>query len=340
MKKSRTVMVLVIFLICIVMLICFIPFGKITELKTTPQPINEINYNNYLEDNRFDYKGDSMAWNDSSLFKSLLTVCMGNNEQLELDGVCAPFQLADGGVVYRKDHTLMYVDIDTKKHNHIADGVDRFMVYNDLIIYSTVSDESKDYRNELRKYDMSLKTDMLIYEGVADESVAEFYIHGESLFAVDENAVLIKISLDRDQSKEIIRLPIKAKPLFFMPLGDKLLYKFAGSMFIFDPESGDEKQVMIGNGTYVNDRISFICNDSNIYVSFQATKTNGSIVQNIDDENNGLWSINPTTLQKNKICSEVFDRLYLFGDNLLFGTINDNLYSIDTASKHIAKITE
>lgn len=317
------------------MLICFIFFGKTTKLKATPQPINEINYNNYLQDNRFDYKGDSMAWNDSSLFKSLLTVCMGNNEQLELDGVCAPFQLADGGVVYRNDHTLMYVDIDTKKHNYIADGVDRFMVYNDLIIYSTVSDESKDYWNELRKYDMSLKTDMLIYEGVA-----EFYIHGESLFAVDKNDVLIKISLDRDESKEIIRLPTKAYPLFFMPLGDKLLYKFAGSMFILDISTGIEERVIINESTYVNDKVRFICNDSHIYVSFQATKTNGSIVQNIDDENNGLWSINPTTLQKNKICSEVFDRLYLFGDNLLFGTINDNLYSIDTASKHIAKITE
>lgn len=38
------------------------------------------------------------------------------------------------------------------------------------------------------------------------------------------------------------------------------------------------------------------------YYSFQATEMNGSIVKNIKDTNNWLWSVNLTTLEKEKNC--------------------------------------
>lgn len=338
MKNSTAIMIVAVLLVCAMLPICLVSCGKVTALQITPQLIHEINYNNYLEENCFDYKGETIAWDASNSFQSSLVVRTGNNEQLELDDVCSPFQLVDGGVVYRKDHALMYVDFDTKKHNSIIEGIDRFIVYDNSVIYYTVivtDDRSGEHWNELRKYNLSLKTNVSVYDGVT-----EFYIHNESLFVVNKNNMLLEISLDGDEEKEIISLPEKAYPLLIMPQGERLLYAFAGSMFILDISTGIEERVIINETTHVNDKVSFICDDSHIFVSFQATKTDGSVVKKIDGNNNGLWSIDLETFQKDKICSEVFDRLYLFGDSLLFGTINDDLYRINIASKYITKITE
>ncbi len=330
--KTRIISVILALLLLAGLYVLVLFFNKTVTLNVMPQTFDGVNYNNYLEDNRLDYKDGTIAWLDYALFNPKLIYKDGKGEQTVLTGVRSPFQLTGSGVAYIKNGDLILKDTDSKKTVTAAEDVKRFLVFGDRIIYSALTD-ADNYRYGLYVYDMSRNAKKKIYE-----NVEWFYINGGRLFAVNGEYTLFELSFDSGDAKEIIRLPVKSLPVFFMPIGEKLMYSLDG-IYIFDTDTGREKKIAFSDGTYVNDKIRFICDDSRVFVSFCATKTDGSVVMDIDDDANGLWSIDPVTLEKVKICSDVFDRLYLFGDTL-FGAKENGLYRIDVQTKQIKKITE
>lgn len=292
-----------------------------------PEELATVNYNNYLQDNLIDYKGNMFACLEKELFASKLVLTDNMGDTKQVDGIYAPFQLYKDCVVFLKGNQLRLKELTEGNTLKIASGVQHFLVYKDLVLYLSEM-------NQLYAYDLLQEEQRLLYE-----DVIQYCMHQEKLFVVDKNDMLVELSLSDNSKKEICSLEIQAYPFTIMSQGQYLVIDYApNSLGFLDIESSEIKSFSLTDSQYANHKITFICDDSYVFFSFQATKTNGSIVTDIVDDNNGVWKINPQTLEKEKIVSETFDTLYLFEEKLLFGTKNNMIYKIDIEDKQITRI--
>lgn len=300
----------------------------------TLKPISEINYNNYLTENSIDYKGNWFVWQKESIFRNKTIAQNTDNEVFNVHASDSSLQIRGNQLFFTRNQKLKMQEIGSNKTENIASSVESFIVRPNDIVYLTVSkldDDKGDWQNELYLYDIKSGKKRMIYE-----DIVQFYVYDEEVFVIDYDFVLTQVS--SKGNKKICTIPVNSNPTTIMPQGDKLVYYDANNVSIFDVKSGEKQKVYVEESEYVNNRISMICDDKNIFVSFQATENNGSSVKNIDDEHNGLWSIDPKTLQKKKICDYVFDGLYLFEDTKLFGTKGNKLFQIDAVSGQVTPV--
>jgi len=313
-------------------------FNRNEKLSILPQAITEINYNNYILDNYIDYKENQFAWLKANLWGAKLTVVDNDGNYSYFDKIDAPFQINSKQIIFVKNNKLQTKDIVKNETVKIANNVDKFIAYQNYIIYSSVSifdDNDGKWKNKLYVYDLSSKESKVIYE-----NITQFYIHKKKLFAINDDKWLVEISLSDYNTKNIIDFEIDQYPFYVMPQGNNILYRSSNELKFLNLTDKSIKTVSIVESQYANNRISYICDDNNVFLSFQATKTNGSIVTDIKDENNGVWAINTLTFEKSKLCSDVFDRLYLFDGEWLFGTKNNSLYRIDIKTKQVTKVSK
>lgn len=333
--------VIVGLLIMLISITAIIQSKKQEQLLITPPTVSGINYNNYMAENCVDCRDGRFAWVTSSLLGSYLTVQDSTGHCVQVDSVGAPFQLFNDKVVFIKESPLSIINIHNKlqikdiasgESQTIAKQVSRFFVYQDIIIYGTFGDDSA-----LHLYDTNENIDRTLFTG---SFIPTFYIHRDALYVIDEEGWLTEISLTGDEPKRLTQIDIPFYSFNPQPLEDDLVYMSGSRLVFFNFNTGKQRVVSIRDSSYVNDRTHLICDDNRAFVSFQATKTNGSIVTNTEDDANGLWAVDPVTLEKKKLCDDVFDVLNLFEGDLLIGKKDGQLYSIDTQTGQVTRITK
>lgn len=296
------------------------------------------NFNNYINNNYIDSNDDKLGYLTKSVWGSKLILVDNQGKHKYLLEINSPFRIFNNKVLYVKSNKLISKSIETNKNTVIAFNVDEFQLFNDLIIYKTKSIFNNTlgvWENELFTYDILTDRNTLI-----SKNIQQFYISEDSLFTI-EDGLLFEVSLIDFSKRNITDLEIDSYPFLVMPLNkSKIVYLELNKIIIFDTESNIKDSIYLTKSDYANNRIIFICDENYIFCSFQATKTNGSVVNNKDDPNNGLWQLNTNTLEKEQLSQQVFDSLFLNGNGLLFGTKNNECFLIEVETKRVEKITE
>lgn len=299
---------------------------KPTRLTIDVAPIHSVNYNNYIQDNQLDYKGNLLGWASRSPFGGAkMTLHSGNGDSSVLSGITAPFQLLENRIVYVKNGNLLLRNLNSRQSSRIAKNVSSFLATEEYILYLA--------ENVLFQYDWN--TDKAVTLG---ENVYQFLLHQDAIYAVDFEGNLMRLEAEGTWSTLYTMQDVNF-PFCVMSHGNALVYVRNNEVRYIDLSTGKVDAVCLTEGTYANNRINFICDDKQLFVSFQATKTDGSIVKNIDYADNGLWRIDSETKEKVKLTTEVFDQLYLFDGRLLFGQTGNTLYQIHIDSGEVTQIS-
>lgn len=285
--------------------------------------VSQVNFNNYIVDNTIDYKETGFAWQNSKLLGSKLMI-MNSNEQLTtVSGVVEPFQLVNDGVLFLKRGTLIQVNLENKQKNTIAENVSRFVAVETYCYYLS---EGVVYQyNYKRQTAEALK-----------ENTNFIYVYKELLYVIDQNGCLMRY--EGGVWKDLCQLQISRYPFYVMPQNDEVVFVEGNALQYVNVYTGKKETISLLEGAHSNNRICYICDDSELYVSIQATKTDGSIVKNVDDANNGTWRVDYSTKELYRLCDDTFEQLYLFEGNQLFGEKNGYIYKIDTESGVLRRI--
>lgn len=284
---------------------------------------DQVNYNNYLLDDPLDHKDGLTVWETSSILGQQVLLSSSSGEVKELSGITTPCQIWEDQIFFIRKESLWQKPLEGGTGRSIAKSVSSFIVAEGRVYY--------------------LCQDKLFVYDLADEATQEladdvylFYFHNDQIFAMDETGVLSCLEPD-GQWSAVCTICINGFPFFIMPQREYVIDSLGYGLRYTDTSDGSTTIVPLIDNEYVNHKISFICDDDRTFVSFHATETNGSIVSKIDHPNNGVWVIDPETKIPQKICAEVFDGLYLFGEDGLFGTKNDVLYQIDPTTGQVTR---
>lgn len=324
--NRRVIFITLSIFLAIISCIMFFMFINIeSNIKFTPKRITYVNYNNYDYWSCLDYKYDKFAFIETGLMKSRLTVVDSNNYYKNLNGVKGPFSIYKDKIIYLNKSKLMVANINSSSRSLIESDVFDFIVYQDMIIFNTnYSTKTNMSRNSLYSYDFNSGEKKILYK-----DVSAYRVYKNKLLIIAEENILKEISLDSFEIKDIMQLNISSYPINFMICKDKIILQDKANSFdIIDLKSKENSVFYISKESYRNNRIVFICDDNSFYYSFQATKTDGSIVINTNSDNNGLWKLDLNTLKNEKILDETFNDLYLF-DDLLFGVKNNKIFKIN-----------
>lgn len=279
-------------------------------------PIAQVNYNNYIADNKLDYKGNQFAWQNGYAFASKMTVLNSNGEYTVHSGITNPFQILDDCVVYKQGDKLLQRSLSNQQEQCIAREVSDFVATENAVFYlagSTLFQHSWMDRNTAKLKD----------------NIVQFYIHNDQLHVIDQNGYLMRLEVDGTW-QDLCMLQITEYPFCVMPQGNFVISLRCNELVYTDIYTGATETICLSKGHYGNNRICFICDDQQLFVSFQATQTDGSIVRDIPHTDNGIWCVNFQTKQIDKLCNDTFDQLYLFAEKQLFGVKDNQLFQIDT----------
>lgn len=328
MKKNVLCIILIVGILVALLSLGFTIYivQKPDDITLTVEPVEQVNYNNYLNDNQLDFKGNHFAWLNRSVFNSQLTLLTNNGEVSNISGVSAPFQLLKDRIVFIKNRTLQSHMINSQDNQMLAENVSSFIALPDIVLYQS--------DGHLYRYDWDGGKSLLLYE-----NVQQFYIHQDQVYVIDSSFRLVRQNTDGTWT-ELVTLSVNALPVRFLQQGDFVVYNEINRLVFVDITTGATEVVQLVDGGYANNRMNFICDDARLFVSFQATTTDGSLVTDIDHVNNGLWSINPQTKEKTKLCEDVFEQLYLFEGNHLFGVRNNDLFQIDINTGAVTKVSK
>ena len=287
--------------------------------------LEQVNYNNYVMKNSIDYRYGKFIYSYDTALSSVLTVVDEKNILQNYRNIGEQFQLMNSEVVFLKDGNL-FMGLNTK--TKIATNVDSFVVLENGIIYSALSNT---YEQNLYWYDISVNQAKKI-----DNDIAAYCVDDNRCVTVNSDGWLNVHSIEN--SAKTIKIDIPAFPFHFMLQGDKIVYEHQNSLRLVNLYSGEKQEISFTKRSHANDDFTFICDKEQIFVSFCARSTNGSIVSDVKDKLNGLWRINLLTSQTEKISDETYDELFLVGD-VLFGIFENDVYQISTSTYKSIKIT-
>ena len=322
---KRTVICLLIVLGAL--LVAFAAFCLLKSERTlsfVPKTEITANYNNYVYANSLDYYSNVFAWKRGGLLGSeLITVDGSGNDSRTRIGADR-FQCIGEKTVRLNNGILV-----ANGGERIASEVDSFVAFDCGMLYlkQTDSDDSVLYW-----YDTTDKSHTEVMQDVLA------YCVDEGRIVILQNDGWLSVCSE-DSVERTVRIEVPYLPFRFMLFQDCAVYPEKNDIFLVNILTGEKKTVAFTERIYANDRLVYICDDEQIFVSFGATNTNGSIVSSVDDPANGLWKIDPVTFAAEKVSERFFDELYLFGGEL-FGISGDNVYQISASSKEIKMITE
>ena len=289
------------------------------------EPVCQVNYNNYMTDNRLDYKGNQFAWQNGSSFSPKLYLLNNDGEYTVHSGVTKPFQLLTDCVVFIKNNDLFKYQFSDQTEQRIAQKVSTFLATEDAVFYRIGSTLFRYHWTDANATELK-------------DYVDQFYIHQDQLYIIDHNGCLMRLK-DDGTWQELCLVQIEAYPFRVMPQGDFIITQDCNELVFTNIYTGARETIRLSQGDYANNQISFICNDQQLFVSFQATQTDGSIVRDIAHTDNGVWRFNSQTRRLEKLCDSTFDELYLFSDNELFGIKDGQLFQIDTKTGAVKAMT-
>lgn len=330
MKKTVLWIGLAIGLFAVIILIGILGFHVIStqesdELALSIVPVTQINYNNYVCDNQVDFKGNLFAWQESNIFSSKVSLLNDSGEHSVLTGVTAPFQLLEDRVLFVKEGILYQRILSTRTDTLIAENVYSFIAMEHTVLY--ISEDT------LFQYDLD--------DGKAKplgENAYCFFIHHDQICIAENDGKIMRLESDGTWSL-LCSFPITSYPFFIMSMGDYIVCEQTNALLLINTISGVTETVRVSEHNYATNRVAFICDNNRLFVSFQATKADGSIVFDVAHADNGVWSVDPETKEIRKLCDESFSQLYLFEGNLLFGVKNNYLYQIDIDTGRVTRIS-
>jgi len=323
-----------VIILSVTVIFSIIVFGLLYNHKTyinLPFETQEtINNNNYSDLNSIDYAYGKFAFLKNNLFNTKLTILNAEHKSKNLYGIKSPFRIYKDIILYLSDSDLTAKNIDNGKNTIVANDVKHFLIFEDKILYCTKSNSllyiQKIYGNQKE----------VLFSGVE-----KFYIYNENVFVIDKENLLTEISLKDFTKNQIAKLEIQGYPFEIMVQNRNLIILDSTNQFdILNLDTKNTISFSMSEKSYDNNKTVFICDDDMFYYSFQATEMNGSIVKNIRDTNNGLWSVNLTTLEKEQIVKETFNELYLYDENMLIGLKDNCIYRIDTINKNYEKLVD
>lgn len=303
---------------------------KLPESVTVPQ-VSGTNYHNYITACTVDCLGGKLALYRYGL-RSTLAVYNRSGLMASVKDVRPGFQLWDGRLYYiHSSETLKVMDLASGKTTDLAEHVDVFMV-NDDGIYYLETYNPVEWTRGLYRIALSGGTPDLLRD-----NVSQFYLHGEKVYVVDDEDWL-RVVEGPSQTRKVLELKPQAYPYIVMPQGDYIwMDEPGGVMERIHTQTGVTDQIIIPASGHYTDWMNFICDETQVVVSYQATTADGSVVKDVKDDANGVWTISAETLEKRKICSTYFESLFL-QDDVLLGMKENELYQIDMESGDIRKL--
>lgn len=273
---------------------------------------------------------------------SQLTILDDAGNYTYLNGITPPFQLFGDKVVYEKYGNLMMRDIATGKNERIARNVDIFIAYDQSIYYLTYytwNQQEQSGSNALFAYDLMSGETRTMHK-----NISTFYIKNEKVYAFSFDGSfgiedLMEMPLEGGEAKKLHEFHASSLPYHVKACQEYIVYKEDNGIVFENIHTGKKQSVTVAKREYIRNRIDFICDDKFVYVSYQTTKANGSIVSAIEDEANGLYKIDPQTLAIEKLSSETYDFLYLFDGDQLFANKGNKLFKLDCETGQATELT-
>lgn len=302
----------------------FIEAKSPAKLDLNVEPVTSVNYNNYYDHTRLDYKGGELAWQSSFLFNNKLTMLDGSGETSVLSGISAPFQLLEDRVVYEKNGDLMCRMRSTGEDELLASHVGSFLAVEDGVLYLSGTTLHKCYWSG--------------QHATLGQGLLRFYYHHDTLYALNGDQILLRLESDGTW-REQYTPDWRSWPIDLKFHGDHGVYTEQNQLCFFDLTTGDTETVRFTDRKHVNDRFIYICDDERLFVSFYATETDGSIVNKVEHPDNGVWRVDVATGEVERLCDKVFDRLYLFEGNRLFGVMDNDLFQIDVYTGQVTRVS-
>lgn len=325
-KKCIFITVLIaISIACIVALIISLfhvadAFSNPGSLTITPSTDITVNYNNYiLNTGSFDYKYGMFAWS----YNDDLNIVDNTDTSKKIENVGNTFQLHLKGVVYLKHGRLTLVD-ENNNHSLIAENVEKFIVRRNEILYTSCAESC-----DSRLYVCNTETMQSIE---LSENVVAFSVDEGQMYVLTRNTAkglmdgtLTVFSGNKPTKTVDFHLPYL--PFDFMVVGETIIFENENDMVLFDLKEEKETRLSISDRT-IRDELVYIANNKYIFVSYQSLEYDGSIIKESKHEANGLWRIDLSTMQKEKISDNTFENLFLCGNDFLVGTIQGDVYTV------------
>ena len=253
--------------------------------------------------------------------------------------IAAPFQVHDSKIFFLQDQNLFVQEIKSSKRQQLANEVSKFVVLKDGIVYRTANTlHAGNNKNNSKLFLLGFDNEKpkLLYE-----NVNYFCFQHDQLLVIPEDSdAVLSISLKDFSVTKLINIEMD---FFGTPMvqNNSLLFYFEGyPITLWNLETGEKTSIIIpfpektskrktGIGLAVDAQL--ICDDTDIFVSFQAQETNQLAWWDVHSASNGLWHIDPETLELTYLSPEIYDELYLFGGKL-FGMRSNKAYQIDTTT--------
>ncbi len=313
-KTQRPLGLLLIFL-----LLCGMTACSGTEDKVEIPAISGVNPNNYIAHNEMDCSDGYLALYREGWLGSTLTVYNADGKVNAMFNAWPDFRIFNRKLYYIKNEKLKQLDLQTGETTEIAGDVATFVVYDGNICYQTVDqwdDAQGEWHNQIHRWDPDSGTKQPLAQ-----NLRQLFVHGDKLYATTFDDQLIEIGAS-GQTQTVLQLKPGVWPYQVFPQGDHLLMLDGSNKLVFvSMTTGETECFPIVEDALAVDRVYLICDETQIFVSYHAAKADGSIVTDIESENNGVWQITPDSKEVRKVSDTCFDSLYLC-DGELWGVLD------------------
>ena len=335
MKKTIIITVSIVVGLCIVVGIglSLHSYMKLSEtINYTPINIQKVNYNNYINNAiLLDYKDGQIAIVKRNIFSSKLLVKDAGGNTTSYDISTSDMQIQENHIAYINKGVLYLLNTKTDENIQISNDITEFILMDDRLIYvcGTFS------KNKVFSYScLSEESEILA------EDVEQILVKDDCVYAVKvkkhDNTIKRIINTETDVQEAEVEVDFYSYKL--LPCGDAFVVVNNAGVTITDGKTGERNDVFVSDYYSATSFNHFICNDKKIFLSFEASKANGSFVYTVADEGNGLWMIDPISHETKKISDTVYNRLFLFGDTELVGILNGKAYKIDISTGEAIQI--
>lgn len=291
--------------ICVLAL-CLVSSCASVSVPSFPASEEQVNLNNYQIYSTFQKSGEVMVSEQPNAFGSKLHIYKSNQKLTSV--LCTGrFWLQEKNLYFINYDLLYHYDVDSGTTQRVIQKpIADFLLCEAGVLYTP--------KNDLHWY--------LLYNGteqpILSSEINEIAVNENYIFALDASCDLYRISMDLSQRDRVGTNLIY--PNKMLVVDDHRVLLRDTKIYLYDIKT--KKQTDIGlTPLLATDRMEFNANEKNVFVSYRASKADGSIVKFIDHPQNGTWQINLENFEKTKL-SEISDSsIILYNDQniLLYG---------------------
>ncbi|MDO4749051.1 MAG: hypothetical protein Q4A12_07755, partial [Eubacteriales bacterium] len=173
--------------------------------------VSEINYNNYVVQNKIDIKDNILAVITSNITNDELWIYRDKSNIKSISSnQISQCQVDKQGVYYVSDKSLYFYDIDNDETINCVEGVHSFILLDDVIAYNT-------FDSEIKFIDKNFNEVFHVSDAFLG-AVSNDYV-----YYTDLDDVLYSVSIDDFEIEELVTLDIYVQPCEMNIVGNKLV---------------------------------------------------------------------------------------------------------------------